>query len=166
MLITYIPVFAFTSDRMYPTQLGVSLHDAKLTWLRVLFTDEASEFGNVYGKPRIFVSLSLTTSAAYHCNIALMQVCNEIFLSDGHSPPNALYYLSRTFAQVTKRLESDNALSDSTIAIVVSLIMQEQLRQQQSAAAVHVKGLEKMIRLRGGLNQLEGNMPLLLKICK
>ena len=95
-----------------------------------------------------------------------MQACNEIFLSDGDSPPKALYHLSRTFALVKERLESDNALSDSTIAIVVSLIIQEQIRQQQSAAAIHVKGLERIVKLRGGLSQLEGNISLVLKICK
>ncbi|KAJ5552674.1 hypothetical protein N7494_002052 [Penicillium frequentans] len=77
-----------------------------------------------------------------------------------------MYHLSQTFAQVNKRLQGDDALSDSTIAIVMSLINQEQIRQHLSAAMIHVKGLEKMIELRGGLSQLEGNVPLVLKICK
>lgn len=95
-----------------------------------------------------------------------MQASNEIFHCDGESSAKALYHLSQTFAQVKKRLESDDALSDSTIAIVMSLINQEQIRQQHSAAVVHVKGLQRMIELRGGLSQLEGNLPLVLKICK
>lgn len=95
-----------------------------------------------------------------------MQASNEIFHCNGQSSPKALYHLSQTFSQVKKRLEGDNALSDSTIAIVMSLINQEQIRQQHAAAAVHVKGLEKLIELRGGLGQLEGNAPLVLKICK
>jgi hypothetical protein len=48
----------------------------------------------------------------------------------------------------------------------MSLITQEQIRQQLSAATVHVKGLEKMVELRGGLSQLGQNVPLVLKICK
>ena len=44
------PVFVLTADRIYPAQLGISLHDAKLMWLQVLFTDEASEFAHVYVK--------------------------------------------------------------------------------------------------------------------
>lgn len=95
-----------------------------------------------------------------------MQAGNEIFHCDGESSAKALYHLSQTFAQVKKRLEGDDALSDSTIAIVMSLINQEQMRQQYSAAVVHVKGLQRMIELRGGLSQLEGNLPLVLKICK
>lgn len=95
-----------------------------------------------------------------------MQASNEIFQCDGKSSQKAMYHLSQTFTQVNKRLQGDDALSDSTITIVMSLINQEQIRQQLSAATVHVKGLEKIIELRGGLVQLEGNVSLVLKICK
>lgn len=95
-----------------------------------------------------------------------MQACNEIFHGDGESSPKALYHLSQTFARVKKRLEGDNALSDSTIALVLSLVNQEQARQKHSAAAIHIKGLASIIKLRGGLGQLEGNVPLVLKVCK
>lgn len=95
-----------------------------------------------------------------------MKACNEIFLCDGDSSASALYHLSRTFARVKRRLESEHALTDSTIAIVMSLVSQEQIRQQHSAAQVHAKGLIKLIELRGGLKQLEGNIGLVLKICK
>ena len=97
--------------------------------------------------------------------MALMQACNEIFMNDGDSPPKALYHLGKMFVQLKERLESDDALSDSTMAIVVSLIMQEQIKRD-SAASVHFHGLQKMVNLRGGLDQLEENTPLLLKICK
>jgi hypothetical protein len=156
-----LPVFMFTTDRIYPVKLGVSLHDAKFMWLRVLFESEASKFTDADMKLPL-----LTGSIAYHCSLALMQASNEIFHCDGESSPKALYHLSQTFAQVKKRLEGDSALSDSSIAIVMSLINQEQIRQQHSAAAVHVRGLQRMIELRGGLGQLEGNVPLVLKICK
>ncbi|KAJ6109982.1 hypothetical protein N7486_002217 [Penicillium sp. IBT 16267x] len=136
--------FMYTSDRIYPDKLGVSLHDAKFMWLRGLFESEAT----------------------YQCQLALMQASNEIFHCHGESSPKAMYHLSQTLAQVNKRLQGDDALSDSTIAIVMSLINQEQIRQHFSAALVHVKGLEKMIELRGGLSQLRGNVPLVLKICK
>ncbi|KAJ5300803.1 uncharacterized protein N7443_005805 [Penicillium atrosanguineum] len=126
--------FIYTSDRIYPIKLGVSLHDAKFLWLKVLFESEAT----------------------YHCSLALMQASNEIFHCNGQSSPKALYHLSQTFSQVKKRLEGENALSDSTIAIVMSLINQEQIRQQHAAAAVHVKGLEKMIELRGDSVNLKG----------
>ncbi|KAH8703375.1 hypothetical protein BGW36DRAFT_369254 [Talaromyces proteolyticus] len=137
-------VFCLTTERLYPVTLGFSLDDVKLMWLRVLLTDEAS----------------------YHCNVGLMQACNEIFSGDGNSSLKALHHLSQTLTRVQRRLGSDDALSDSSIALVVSLISQEQIRNQLCAAEIHAKGLEKMIQLRGGLGSLEGNMPLVLSICK
>jgi hypothetical protein len=156
-----LQVFIYTSDRIYLVKLGVSIHHAKLRWMQVLFENEASKYIN-----SLQSFLELTNLIAFQCSLALMQASNEIFHCDGGSSPKALYHLLQTFALVKKRLEGDDALSDSTIAIVMSLINQEQIRQQYSAAAVHVKGLEKMIELRGGLSQLEGNTALVLKICK
>jgi hypothetical protein len=95
-----------------------------------------------------------------------MQACNEIYLGDGKSSAKALYHLSQTFIQIQKRLESDDALSDSTIGLITSLIMQEQIRDQGPAAEVHARGLQKIIELRGGLSQFEGNVTLVLKVCK
>lgn len=108
----------------------------------------------------------LTGHAASHCSIALMETCNEFFFSDGVSSPTALYHLSQTFTLVNKRLQSDEALSDSTLGIVVMLIFQEQMRKEKLESEIHYEGLRKMIELRGGLCQLERNLPLLLKICK
>ncbi|RAL03640.1 uncharacterized protein BO80DRAFT_349697 [Aspergillus ibericus CBS 121593] len=134
--------FDLTSERLYPTTLGFSLSEAKLLWLRLLFTDEA----------------------AYHCNISLMQACNEIYLNNGSSTAKALYHLSQTFVQIQRRLASPDALSDSTMGLIVSLITQEQIRNQGAAADVHAKGLQRMVELRGGLGQL--NRILVLRICK
>ncbi|KAH7142113.1 hypothetical protein EDB81DRAFT_691592 [Dactylonectria macrodidyma] len=136
--------FNFTADRIYPVRLGISLDDAKYMWLRVLFSDEAT----------------------YQCNISLMAASNEVFLGGGDSSPKAFYHLSRTLSLVQKRLERPDALSDSTIGIVLSLISHESIRQEHASAKVHVDGLRRMVELRGGLSQLEGNIPLLLKVCK
>ena len=95
-----------------------------------------------------------------------MQVCNEIFKRNGDSPAKALYYLDQTFHYVQKRLEGNDALADSTMMIVLSLVHQELLRNYQSAASVHFEGLEKMVQLRGGLEGLRHNSTLLLKIYK
>lgn len=104
--------------------------------------------------------------SAYYCSIASMQAANETFLGKGDTSPAALHHLSQTLAQVKRRLESRDALSDSTIGIVVSLITQEQMRQHLSAAEVHVMGLKRIVDLRGGLDQLQGDIPLILKVCK
>ncbi|RYP84522.1 hypothetical protein DL769_001181 [Monosporascus sp. CRB-8-3] len=135
--------FVYVADRLYPTQLGISLDKAKSTWMPMMFADEAT----------------------VPCSIALMQACNELFLGEGESSPKALYHLSQTFAQVRKRLQSPDALSDSTISTVLSLITLEQIRKDQPGAKIHIEGLRRMVELRGGLDKLEGNPPLLVKIC-
>ncbi|VUC25496.1 unnamed protein product [Clonostachys rosea] len=136
--------FILTADRMYPPKLGISLDEAKRMWLNVLFEDQAT----------------------YECNLAMMQTCNEIYLGHGDSSSKALYSLSRTVSHVKNRLESPGALSDSTITLVLSLISQEQLKKLDSRAKIHLDGLRRIIELRGGLKQLEGKAPLLLKVCK
>lgn len=95
-----------------------------------------------------------------------MQASNELFLGDGEKSPAAMYHLSNSLQYVRERLESEEALSDSTMGIVMSLITQEQCRQQHTAARIHMDGLAKMLELRGGLESLQSNVPILLKACK
>lgn len=95
-----------------------------------------------------------------------MQACNAIFSSDGRTSEKALYHLSQTLSQVQMRLNSPDAIADSSIAMVVSLISQEQIGSQLDNAEIHAKGLQKMVQLRGGVSSLEENMPLALQVCK
>lgn len=67
---------------------------------------------------------------------------------------------------VQRRLESEDALSDSTMAIVISMFHQEQIRKQYAAAKVHMDGLQRMVKLRGGIETLRDSPYLLLKTCK
>ncbi|KAE8370606.1 hypothetical protein BDV27DRAFT_35461 [Aspergillus caelatus] len=136
--------FDLTTERLYPVSLGFSLCEVKLLWLRLVFTDEA----------------------AYHCNISLMEACNEIYLGYGTSSTKALYHLSQALTQIQRRLGTCHALSDSTIGLIISLIMQEQIRDQSPDAEVHARGLQKMVELRGGLGDLDRNLTLALKVCK
>lgn len=95
-----------------------------------------------------------------------MQACNEIYLGNGSSPNKELYHLSQTFPQIQRKLEGHDALSDSTMGLVISLIAQEQIRNQGPAAEVHARGLQMMVELRGGLSQINRNLTLVLKVCK
>ena len=95
-----------------------------------------------------------------------MQACNELYLGNGRSTTQALYHLSQTFVQIRRRLESRDALSDSTMGLIISLITQEQIRGQGHAAEMHAKGLQRMVELRGGFNRLVGNLTLVLRVCK
>ncbi|OBT73385.1 hypothetical protein VF21_07679 [Pseudogymnoascus sp. 05NY08] len=131
-------------EKLYPSHFGISPDEAKIQWLGVLLTDEG----------------------ASHCSMALMEACNGFFLGGDLTSSEALYHVSQTFILIRKRLESEEALSDTTIGIILMLILQEQVRKEDRAAEIHYEGLKKMVELRGGLGQLERNPPLLLKICK
>jgi hypothetical protein len=109
--------------------------------------------------------LDINLDVASYCAISLMAACNETILG-GKGSSKAVFHSSQTFAQVNKRLGTDQALSDSTLAIIVMLIMQEQMRKEEHEAEIHYEGLKKMVELRGGLSQIESNRPLVVKICK
>ncbi|PWY75522.1 hypothetical protein BO70DRAFT_430957 [Aspergillus heteromorphus CBS 117.55] len=136
--------YMYVVQKMYPSQLGLSLDEGKSMWFNYMLADEA----------------------AAHCSIALMETCNEFFYSQGVSSAKALHHLSQAFTLVNRRIQSDEALSDSTLGIILMLIFQEQLRKAKWESKVHYEGLRKMVELRGGLTRLEGNHPLVLKICK
>ncbi|KAL5352091.1 hypothetical protein ACLOAV_002035 [Pseudogymnoascus australis] len=136
--------FTHIIEKLYPIRFGISQDEAKMHWLGVLLTDEG----------------------ASHCSIALMEACNGFFLGGDLCSSETLYHVSQTFVLIRKRLESDEALSDATIGIILMLVLQEQVRQEDRAAEIHYRGLKKMVELRGGLCQLERNPYLLLKICK
>lgn len=95
-----------------------------------------------------------------------MQACNEILKSRDGLSNKGISSLSQTLVRVRERIMSEDALSDSSLALVLTLVIQEQLRNQINDAEVHLRGLHRMIELRGGLDQLEGNSPLVLKTVK
>lgn len=96
----------------------------------------------------------------------MMQTCNEIMLGKTARSPVALYHQSCAYLTVNQKLQGEEALLDSTLWLVVILINQEQLTQRHDISNIHLKGLERLIELRGGLSKLEPNAGLVLKICK
>ncbi|KAN0095202.1 Fungal specific transcription factor domain containing protein [Hyaloscypha variabilis] len=72
-----------------------------------------------------------------------------------NSPENAHYFLSRSISAVKEDLEdSSKQGSDSMIATVASLANLENLNGRSNSAEVHMKGLQRMVELRGGLQAL------------
>jgi hypothetical protein len=95
-----------------------------------------------------------------------MKACNEVFLGRDGNSPEALHHLSQAFSEVQKRLNGPDALKDSTLTIILMLVLQQQLLGDHTGAKVHVEGLRRMVELRGGVDALQPNLPLVLKICK
>ncbi|KAH7399808.1 fungal-specific transcription factor domain-containing protein [Cadophora sp. MPI-SDFR-AT-0126] len=69
----------------------------------------------------------------------------------------SLYHGSETFRVISERLRSSNVVfSDATIAAVAMLANKENLNGRYELSKMHKQGLEKMIRLRGGVQVLQG----------
>ena len=145
---------------MYPSQLCIKSDHSQDGLLKTLCVNEAGKTAH-----EEVSNMAVDIIAAAHCAIALMTACNEFF-GAGPSSPQGLYYVAQTFALVRDILESKDALADSTLAIVLLLVIQEGIRKEHSNARVHYEGLRRMIQLRGGLSQLDHNIQLVLKICK
>lgn len=69
-------------------------------------------------------------------------------------PVEALHHLSHMFRLVNERLSSKDTISDSTIAVVVSMAQYWRLQRQLAQGIVHVEALQRMVKLRGGIAQL------------
>ncbi|KAL1861333.1 hypothetical protein VTK73DRAFT_7148 [Phialemonium thermophilum] len=136
--------FHFVVEKIYPAHLGLCHCSVLSVWLRDMFSDEA----------------------AAHCAVTLMDACNELCLGEAYSSLESLHHLSLAIRLVNKRLAGDDALADSTLTLVMMLILQEQIRKGMFEADIHFEGLKKLVELRGGIEKLETNLPLVLKICK
>lgn len=80
--------------------------------------------------------------------------------------PTALSYQAKAYSIVNERLHGPEGLSNSTIWVITLLIHQEYLNQRFDIAALHAKGVERIVKMRGGLEKLEDNRALVLKLCK
>jgi hypothetical protein len=78
--------------------------------------------------------------------------------------PKALHHISQAYALVNLKLSGPESVSDSTIAAVISLAIYQQVHNLHSTGLVHLKGLYRMIQLRGGIARLmKENRALALK---
>lgn len=151
-------------DRLYPAYLGLSLHDAKLMWLKLLATD-AESMSTIHESMNL---LLLTHSIANVCSLHLMRSCIEYFVETGNPSSLPFHHLSEAFTIINRRLQGKDALSNASLVLVMFLVNHEYIRKEYSAATTHLEGLVRMIDLRGGLEQVEktSDRYLMLKLCK
>jgi hypothetical protein len=94
-----------------------------------------------------------------------MGTMNEFFFGSEIASPKTISHLNQAISLVNQSLQTADALSNSNIAVVNFLIVRELVGEEKSTAEVHMKGLQKIVELRGGLSQLRDPL-LTLKICK
>lgn len=86
----------------------------------------------------------------------------------GSSPSKvSMTHQAKTLGLLQKRLDDGlMAISDTTLAVVVTLVMMAALTGEPEAATKHMGGLHKMVLLRGGIHSLGENKQLQIKLCR
>lgn len=78
-----------------------------------------------------------------------------------------LAHLTKTLELLRGTLEDESeAISETTISVIVGLAMAADCFGDRVAAARHVQGLHKIIMMRGGLGSLSKNSQLQIKSCR
>jgi hypothetical protein len=77
-----------------------------------------------------------------------------------------LKHLGNTYRCINRNIQQKEIPSDSTVATVMSMAIHEDLLGQQKRNKVHMDALCRMVNLRGGLVEFEGNKFLSQKICR
>jgi hypothetical protein len=77
-----------------------------------------------------------------------------------------LKHLGNTYRCINRNLQQREIPSNSTVAAVMSLVIHEHLLSEQKKSKVHMDALRRIVSLRGGLIDFEGNKMLLQKICR
>jgi hypothetical protein len=95
-----------------------------------------------------------------------MATMNEFILDKPFETSKSIYHLNQAVRLIRQKLQTPEALSDSDIAVVNFLVVQGLLKEDQTVAEVHLKGLYEVLSLRGNLEQLENSPLLASKFCK
>lgn len=89
------------------------------------------------------------------------------FLLQQETSAITTFHLIRVITQLNKRLsDADLSLTDSTVAVIISLCMASSITNNYKAMAAHSVGLRKIVNLRGGLDNFRRNPTLLIGIAR
>jgi hypothetical protein len=69
-------------------------------------------------------------------------------------PLTSMHHLSQTLHLINERLSGDNAVSDPNIAVVIMMAHYDRSQDQYAQGFAHVKGLQRMVAMRGGIARL------------
>jgi hypothetical protein len=81
----------------------------------------------------------------------------------------ACFHYAQTVQLLQTRLnevDRTSAISDATIMVVVTLATVAGLTEDFTAVENHIKGLEKIISLRGGVRSLNTHNNIQIKVCR
>ncbi|KAI0545266.1 hypothetical protein F4679DRAFT_482620 [Xylaria curta] len=102
----------------------------------------------------MWYQLTFYNEAYFHCTIAMASACAAFLTEDSYHSPLALYHMSQAYRLINQKLSSDEALSDSTMAVVASINIYDRLYGDPKKAMVHLNGVTRMVALKGGVREL------------
>lgn len=73
----------------------------------------------------------------------------------------AAHHLSKTYRLINERLSQGKQVTNSTMAVVMSLSSYESTRGRYEQGVVHTAGLRNMVECRGGIGQMAIEQPAL-----
>ncbi|KAH8427060.1 uncharacterized protein LDX57_004778 [Aspergillus melleus] len=144
MLELIFKFFTILKQSVYPIEFCLEFDPKSSVWYKYLLSDAA-------------------------CHHSLLWMTQSYFdWIQGYSlSPTALFHEAKTLQLLQCRInDPDSALNDTTIAVVVTLVMVSALVGHVSVVKKHMQGLNKIIALRGGMKELEKNAQLQIKVCR
>ncbi|CZR57003.1 uncharacterized protein PAC_06892 [Phialocephala subalpina] len=121
-----------------------------LLQLNLLFTIRTSVHADPTDR---YVSYCIDDAAQLYITLSF---CASLFASKSNSAQDeSAYYFSESISSIRQNLDNPRQkTSDSTVATVACLANIENLNGTLENAIVHMNGLEQLVRLRGGLENL------------
>jgi hypothetical protein len=129
---------------MYPVDFCLAFDPTNSIWFEYLGRDAA------------YVHSILFSAGAYFDHLS------------GHEfSPSSLRHLAKTLELLRSTLEQESgAVSESTISVVVGLAGVAECLGDPDEAVRHLRGLHRMIQMRGGIGSLSRNSQLQIKSCR
>lgn len=93
----------------------------------------------------------------------------ETTISQAGLSQRACFHYSETLRLLQARLNDPkkvHATSDATIMVVLLLASIAWVMDEHATAGNHIKGMEKMLQLRGGLQSLSFHLNMQVKVCR
>ncbi|KAJ5808520.1 hypothetical protein N7474_009789 [Penicillium riverlandense] len=108
----------------------------------------------------IWTQFIFMDEAYFHCAMAMAITALNSLVVQSEDPADAMRHLALSLRMVNQRLVSPHdALSDTTIAVVIMLSHYERHQGHMRQGQVHFDGLLRMVELRGGITYLAKTKP-------
>jgi hypothetical protein len=101
---------------------------------------------------------------AFHCCVAMMDTLNAFFLDQQSLSKQTAWHIDQAIHSVSEKLNTPSILDESSFLVVNFLIVQALVQENDRSVSAHRKGLKLMIQLAGGLDNMDLEYTLALKI--